>query len=85
MTNHRMGARGNAASFPLHWFSLLVELQRLDAVQESSTSPDLPWTGAELADKISVPIKTHEGQDTLSMAHFVHQALVHSDKVLQFI
>jgi hypothetical protein len=85
MANHRMGARGNATSFPLPWSSLLAELQRLDADQESDTSPDLPWTGAELSDKISVLIKTHDEHDTLSMAQFVHQALVRRDVVLQLI
>ena len=68
MANHRMGARGDAASFPLPRSSMLAELQRLDADRESETSPDLPWTGAELSDKISVLIKTHDEHDTLSMA-----------------
>ena len=31
MARHRMGARGNATSFPLPWSSLLSELVRMDA------------------------------------------------------
>jgi len=85
MANHRMGARGNATSFPLPWSSLLAELQRLDEKEEAKASPDLPWTGAELSDKISILIKTHDEHDTLSMAQFVHQALVRRDVVLQLI
>ena len=85
MASHRMGARGNATSFPLPWSSLLAELQRLEVEDDASKSPDLPWTGSELSDKISVLIKTHEEYDTLSMAQFVHQALVRRDVVLQLI
>ena len=85
MAHHRMGARGNATSFPLQWSSLLAELQRLDAKEESKASPDLPWIGSELSDKISILIKTHDEHDTLSMAQFVHQALVRRVVVLQLI
>ena len=85
MARHRMGARGNATSFPLPWSSLLSELLRLDAQQDGQDQADLPWTGEQLADKISVLLKTNDEDHAQSMANFVHQALVRREVVLQLI
>ena len=41
MANHRMGARGNATSFPLPWSSLLAELQRLECIPGVRYEPRL--------------------------------------------
>ena len=75
MAWHRMGARGNTTSFPLPWSDLLAELVRLDDRTDAEHSPDLPWAGEQLADKISILLKTR-GDDAASMAQFIHQALV---------
>ena len=42
MARHRMGARGNATSFPLPWSDLLTELLRLDGESQANESPDSP-------------------------------------------
>ena len=49
MHRHRVGARGNATSFPLPWQSLLEELQRLDRARDRQEAPDLPRVGKDLA------------------------------------
>eukprot|EP00972_Heterocapsa_arctica_P065871 9720888-Heterocapsa_arctica.AAC.1 len=51
MQRHRVGARGNATSFPMPWQDLLVQLQNLEAEGgEPAVAPDLPRTGRQLAD-----------------------------------
>ena len=52
MSRHRMGARGNATSFPLPWNNLMTELMRLDGQNTPEQAVELPWTGVELADKV---------------------------------
>ncbi len=54
MVRHRMGARGNATSFPLPWQQLLSELQQNDLDSYDATAPDLPWVGTELANYVSI-------------------------------
>ena len=49
MQRHRMGARGNATSFPLPWQDLLMQLKG---------EPDLPHTGETLSEFVSVLLKT---------------------------
>ena len=44
MARHRMGARGNATSFPLPWESLLNELMQLDANANPQQDVSLPWS-----------------------------------------
>ena len=76
MPQHRMGARGNATTFPLPWQELLNQLEGC---------PDLPHTGAELADVVSVILKTSDEENPEGMANFIHQALVRRDVVVQLI
>ena len=76
MARHRMGARGNATSFPLPWSDLLSELVRLDSTQTWSAVPDLPWTGEQLSDKFSVLLKKFDDEHADAMAKVVHQAHV---------
>ena len=45
MQRHRVGARGNATSFPMPWQSILAELMRLDTAAGQHESPALPRTG----------------------------------------
>ena len=87
MNRHRMGARGNATSFPLPWQDLLAELNKYDADSQSEVaSPDLPWTGAQLSDFVSILLKTSEDQESAkSMKQFVHQARVRRRVVVKLI
>ena len=48
MQRHRVGARGNATTFPLPWESLLQELQRLDDPDSAQRKISLPRSGDEL-------------------------------------
>ena len=52
MNRHRMGARGNATSFPLPWQDLLRQLQ--------DGETDLPHTGEALSSFVSVLLKTSD-------------------------
>eukprot|EP00972_Heterocapsa_arctica_P014295 2103701-Heterocapsa_arctica.AAC.1 len=52
---------------------------------QSTSAPDLPWTGAALADKVSILLKTNEEEDPASMANFIHQAVVRRDVVISLI
>ena len=85
IARHRMGARGNATSFPLPWSDLLSELVRLDSTQTWSAVPDLPSTGEQLSDKFSVLLKTFDDEHADAMAKVVHQAHVRRNVVLQLI
>ena len=86
MNNHRMGARGNATSFPLPWQDLFLQLQKTDQDRRMCTGPELPRSGDELSDFVSVLLKTSDDGDTeASLAHFVHQAVVRRDVVIRLI
>ena len=82
MSRHRMGARGNATSFPLPWQDLLHILRKSG---ENESLPDLPWTGDETSSYVSILLKTSEEDDPKSMSRFVHQALVRRAVVIQLI
>ena len=82
---HRVGARGNATSFPLPWQHLLSALRRADDERGAGASPDIPWVGAELADIVSVLLKTSEEDNPTSLAAFVHQAFVRRHVVIDLI
>ena len=78
MNRHRMGARGNATSFPLPWQDLLEQLKGGEA--------DLPHTGRALSSFVSVLLKTSDEGDTKeSLSKFIHQALVRRDVVVRLI
>ena len=78
MNRHRMGARGNATSFPLPWQNLLQQLH--------GDEPDLPHTGVALSSFVNVLLKTSDEGDTKeSLAKFIHQALVRRDVVISLI
>ena len=70
MARHRMGARGNATSFPLPWQELLVELQRHEEEETEAAAPSLPWIGEELSNFVSVLLKTSDEDDPKGIAHF---------------
>ena len=86
MNNHRMGARGNATSFPLPWQDLLLQLRQTNSGSRGTQGLDLPRSGEELSNFVSVLLKTSDEGDTReSLARFVHQALVRRDVVVRLI
>ena len=60
MQRHRVGARGNATTFPLPWEMLLRELQNIDTVDAASSSVQLPRTGKELQHVVQILLKTND-------------------------
>ena len=54
MQRHRVGARGNATTFPLPWQQLLAELENMDLEASRQETPDLPKVGADLAHVVQV-------------------------------
>jgi hypothetical protein len=82
MAQHRMGARGNATSFPLPWESMLLDLQRTEG---TGPAPDVPWVGEELAERVSLLLKTRDESNPKACAHHVRQAMVRRRVVVQLI
>ena len=82
MSRHRIGARGNATSFPLPWEALL---QDLEGAGSAATTPDLPWVGEELKDRVSILLKTRDEDDPKAFSHNIHQATVRRDVVVKLI
>ena len=76
MARHRMGARGNATTFPIPWQDIMRTLE---------VGLVLPRVGDELADVVSVILKTSDEDSPEDMARFIHQALVRRDVVVGLI
>ena len=77
MNQHRMGARGNATSFPLPCEDLLRQLKG---------TADLPHTGETFSIFVSVLLKASDEGDTKeALSKFIHQALVRRDVVITLI
>ena len=86
MNNHRMGARGNATSFPLPWQDLLLQLKNTESRGDSHATPLLPRSGHEQSTFVSVLLKTSdEGDSAADLSKFVHQAIVRRHVVVQLI
>ena len=87
MARHRIGSRGNVTSFPLPWEVLLQMLQK---GEDTSERLDLPWAGAELANKASILQKpmttTAQGQQHNLSTKRMHTAMLwwNSLKVCRF-
>ncbi|CAK0901015.1 unnamed protein product, partial [Prorocentrum cordatum] len=82
----RMAARGNATSFPMPWTDMLAQLTALEEGASKARPPSVPRTGKELADIVSVILKSGGDDDTAaSMAKFIHQAVVRRDVVVKLI
>lgn len=82
---YRMAARGNATSFPLPWHDLLQQLHTGDE-EASQHRIVLPRTGEDLANVVSVLLKTADSKDSdKDLARLVHQAVVRRDVVVQLI
>ena len=83
---YRMAARGNATSFPLPWHDLLQQLHTGDDDASSEHRVVLPRTGEDLANVVSVLLKTADSKDSdKDLARLVHQAVVRRDVVVQLI
>ena len=83
---HRMAARGNATSFPLPWEDLLKQLQDGEEMAKLGKQVSLPRTGTQLADVVSVLLKTAAGDDTeKDVAKLIHQCTVRRHIVVELI
>ena len=78
MLRHRVGARGNATCFLMPWQEILAKLAAAD--QQNGT-PDLPHSGAELANIVRVLLKG-PSQDK---AKYIADATVRRDVVVELI
>ena len=85
MQRHRVGARGNATTFPLPWEVLLQELQKLDTLHNAQQSASLPRTGAELQYVVQILLKTSDANKTETLRNFIHQATVRKERVVRLI
>jgi len=82
----RIAARGNVTSFPLPWQDLLQELRGHVESEDAAEVLDLPHTGSELSNFVSILLKTSDGDDTTeNLASFIHQATVRRDVVIDLI
>ena len=59
MARHRMGTRGNATTYPIPWQDIMATMD---------DKPSLPRTGEELADVVSVILKTSDEDSPEGMA-----------------
>ena len=57
MLRHRVGARGNATCFLMPWQDMLAKLAAVEATSDRGEGPDLPRTGADLANIVRVLLK----------------------------
>ena len=85
MQRHRVGARGNATTFPLPWEVLLRELQKIDTADNASALVQLPRTGKELQHVVQILLKTSDEKKSLGLKNFIHQATVRRDRVVRLI
>ena len=87
MNRHRLGARGNATSFPLPWHELLEQFEN-GKEENKKRALILPNAGEELSNFVSVILKTQNNDDEVdgqSLARFIHQAIVRRDVVVRLI
>ncbi|CAE7251314.1 pfh1 [Symbiodinium natans] len=82
---HRLGARGNALTFPMPWEELLTNLK--DALNSEESPPQLPRTGKQLGEIVRVLLKTNKTRKTTAseLKTLIHQATVRREVVVQLI
>ena len=85
MQRHRVGARGNATSFPMPWHDLLGALQEAKADEAESRPARIPHDPVDLAAVIQVLLKSSNESDYDQMKKFIHQATVRRDVVVEAI
>ena len=76
MQRHRVGARGNATSFPMPWQSSAAELIRLYESAKHGEAQDLPRTGEDLKHVVQVLLNASDEDKRDNLKHFIHQAKV---------
>ena len=85
MPRQRLAARGNATTFPLAWEDMLQHLETATS-QAAAGSLRLPRVGVELAETVSVIIKTMEtSRDKQALSQVIHQARVRRAVVLELL
>ena len=83
---HRMAFRGNATSFPLPWEDLMVQLRDSQTNADASSAVSLPRSGAELANVVSILLKSAGGDnEKKANAKLIHQATVRRHIVIKLI
>ena len=87
---HRMAARGNATSFPLAWQDLLKQLTDGETMEELGRSASLPRNCQELTHVVSICFEktrtsTAHNDADVSMARFIHQAMVRRSVAVELI
>ena len=83
---HRMAFRGNATSFPLPWEDLMVQLRDCQASSRGPSTASLPRSGAELANVVSILLKSAGGEnDKKAHAKLINQANVRRNIVIRLI
>ena len=96
---HRLGARGNALTFPLPWEDVLRNLQAHDAQAEAARTQEgpgdeanegpaqLPRAGQDLASTVRVLLKTNKTgkASDAEIKTLLHQATVRREVVVQLI
>ena len=83
---HRMAFRGNATSFPMPWEDLMVQLRDCQESSNRSSSMPLPRSGIELANVVSILLKSAGGDnDKKAHAKLIHQATVRRHIVVRLI
>ena len=85
MQDTRVAARGNATSFLMPWQSILAELRKLEATDESMASPSLPLSGKDLRSVVQVLLKCNASTQKKNLPKFIHQATVRSEVVVRHI
>ena len=85
MQRHRIGARGNATSFPLPWEQILRMLKDIDAGSEQAADVELPHVGEELGNWVQVLLKSSGADTAEDMSGLIHQARVRAEVVVELI
>ena len=91
MARHRLGARGNALTFPLAWEDLLRKLQAhhglLDSEANQEAPTQLPRSGPALGEVVRVLLKTNKTGKTsdAEIKSLIHQAVVRREVVVRLI
>ncbi len=83
---HRIAARGNVTSFPLPWIDILQQLQSQTDMSNGENQVELPRSGEEISNFVSVLLKTADAEDDKeALGKFVHQAIVRRHVVIDLI
>ena len=72
MSRHRMGARGNATSFPLPWQDFLLQLKATDSTMQEGAQVEEPR--AEQATQEGAEVKKEEAEQFTPEPHDFDEA-----------